>query len=165
MKLTSKLCTQLRSFLVRANEFGYANPNRVPTLEDDLSKSLGYSSGQWGICDSFFGGDPFGGREIVYYRSKPLWIMVYYGRVFAGDPEKIYSALRRALRKMPEYAPFRGPEYFYDKESGYEYRNSWGGDLEYFTGTEYIVAQQIHVVDPDSKIYVAHYSGGFVDLR
>lgn len=41
--------------------------------------------------DNFFGGEPYGGREVVFYEEKPVWMMVYYGWVAEGiesNPDK-----------------------------------------------------------------------------
>ena len=62
--------------------------------------------------DNFFGGEPYGGRMVVFYKNKPIWTMVYYGWVekTVKDPNVVYRILRSALKQMPNDAPFRGPK-------------------------------------------------------
>ena len=74
--------TKLRKFLIKANKMGYAAGDTVEiTKEKDGSKTIAYKDGDWMFRDNYFGGEPYGGREVIFYKDKPIWMMVYYGWV------------------------------------------------------------------------------------
>ena len=148
----------LRKFLVAAHQAGYiVGDEKRWTKEVDGSTTIKFTQGDWTHSDNFFGGEPFGGRILVTYKSKPVWIMVYYGWVEADvDLNQFYKLLRNALKLMPESAPFRGPELYQEQE--YTYKNHWTGGLERYNGED-----QIH--KGDKLVYQANYFGGFVDQR
>jgi hypothetical protein len=148
------LCT----FLIDANKHTYATGNEsLQKKETDGSTTITYQKGIWSIHDNFFGGEPYGGREVVFYKNKPVWIMVYYGYIESDvAPETVYPTLQNALRHMPEKNPFRGPERFQD--GVYTYHNASIGNIEKFSGEEIIVVN-------NRKIYQARYIGGFIDRK
>ncbi len=148
----------LRQFLLESNRAGYAAGEKKHWIKEaDVSTTIPYESGEWRSHDNFFGGEPYGGRVVVFYRGKPVWIMVYYGWVAEGiETNPVYAALRRALERMPEESPFRGPKEY--SEDGYVYTNDWTGDLKQFSGEEKIFSQ-------DVPVYKANYMGGLVDQR
>lgn len=148
----------LRQFLIDSNKAGYAGGDSKKWIKEfDGSTIIPFEKGEWRSHDNFFGGEPYGGRSIVFHQDKPVWLMVYYGWVEEGmatDP--VYKVLRNALMEMPEDAPFRGPKEY--KESDFLYSNSWDGDVERFSGEEKITQ--------DGKlVYKANYMGGLVDKR
>lgn len=148
----------LRQFLVDSNKAGYAGGEEKNWVkETDGSTTIPFKKGEWKSHDNFFGGEPYGGRTIVSHEGKPTWMMVYYGWVSEGvatDP--VYGILRNALMQMPEDYPFRGPKEY--KEGEYVYTNSWGGELERFSGEE-------KIIQGEELIYKANYIGGLVDQR
>ena len=148
----------LRTFLVAANEAGYASGDeRQWAKEVDGSTTITFANGEWRLHDNFFGGEPYGGRSVVFFGARPVWIMVYYGWVEPGrNAAEAYSFLRKALRAMPAEAPFRGPGHF--EADGLIYANSWDGELSRFSGLE-------RITDRGSRIYEASYAGGIVDNR
>ncbi len=148
----------LIQFLLDANRAGYAaGVEKQWVKEKDGSTTITYESGEWKSHDNFFGGEPYGGRIIVFFRDKPCWMMVYFGSVEKEvDPNAIYPILRGALKRMPEEAPFRGPRQF--REGEYEYRNDWNGTVESYSGEERIMCN-------GAIVYQAHYRGGSVDRR
>lgn len=150
---------ELREFLMYCGKEGFASiqdDDRV--REKDQSTSITLTRGSWKFHDNYFGGEPFGGREIVSYKNKPVWIMVYYGR--ADDEKKdigpIYQILKKALAQVPEEAPYRGPKRFTD--GTWRYENNWKGNLDNFSGEEGIYYQ-------DHKVYFAKYVGGLLGIR
>ena len=149
---------ELARFLLDANKAGYASGNdNAWKKEPDHSKTITFTSGDWVMNDNFFGGEPYGGREIVFLRGNPYWIMVYYGEVDnAHDPKQIYPFLQKALSQPPEDMPLRGPESFQDGK--YTYKNTFRGNLDQFSGEEVIF-------EGDTQIYRASYLGGLVDQR
>lgn len=148
----------LRHFLVEANRAGYAGGNeRHWTKEPDGSTTIGFTAGLQRLHDNFFGGEPYGGRMVVFDDGRPAWMMVYYGWVAAElDANAVYSVLRKALMKMPEEAPFRGPAL--DTDGAFSYTNAWTGDVTRFSGEE-------RIYEAGAVVYATHYAGGLVDSR
>lgn len=147
----------LRKFLITSNKKGYAaGDNVTSTKEKDGSKTITYKEGNWSFHDNFFGGEPYGGREVIFYKGKPVWIMVYYGWVEKKikDIDSVYAFLQKSLANAPDEYPYRGPKEL--KEKNYSYENEWSGELNNFSGKE--------VINVDgNKIYEATYIGGLVD--
>jgi len=148
----------LRSFLIDSNKAGYAGGEEKKWVkESDGSTTIPFEKGPWKPYDNFFGGEPYGGRTVVFYEGKPYWIMVYYGWVAEGvENGPVYEILRKALAKMPEDHPYRGPKEFKDGE--YIYSNSWEGEIDRFEGEETILKGQ-------ELVYKANYIGGLVDQK
>lgn len=148
----------LKKFLLASNRAGYAGGEEEKWIKEaDGSTTIPFAEGDWRSHDNFFGGEPYGGRVIVFYGGKPVWIMVYYGRVEEGvQPDPIYSLLRDALKAMPEDYPLRGPKEL--KKESWTYQNSWQGDIDNYSGEETIA-------DNGKIVYRAHYMGGWVDKR
>lgn len=149
---------QLRQFLLDSNAAGYAGGEEKKWIkETDGSTTIPFEKGEWKSHDNFFGGEPYGGRIIVSYQNKPVWMMVYYGWVTDGmETNPIYAILRSALKQMPQDAPFRGPKEFV--EGGLKYVNSWAGDIKRYSGEE-------KIFQDEKLIYKANYFGGLVDQR
>lgn len=145
-------------FLVACNKAGYVNGNEKSWIkEKDSSTTISFTKGKWFAHDNFFGGEPYGGRLVVFYDKKPVWMMVYYGAVEEGvEVNDIYTVLRRALARMPIDAPFRGPKRY--KEGSWIYTNTWQGDAVCFSGKE-------QIRHGGNIVYKARYVGGFVDRR
>lgn len=148
----------LRKFLIESNAAGYAEGDSKKWVkEDDKSTTIPFKSGDWKSHDNFFGGEPYGGRTVVFYKENPAWIMVYYGWVEEGvEVDTVYKVLRGSLMQMPEEAPFRGPKEY--KEEEFTYTNTWNGDVERFDGEE-------KITQGEELIYKADYRGGLVDQR
>jgi hypothetical protein len=153
------LKAEVRRFLIAANLRGYASDDVKNWIkEKDGSTTIVYEQGDWKMHDNFFGGEPYGGREVVFYKSKPVWMMVYYGVVVESeiDIKELYRFLQKALKEDPESNPYRGPRNF--KEESLEYTNVWTGEADNFSGEE-----TIHKLG--EKVYWAKYIGGFIDRR
>lgn len=155
---------ELEAFLDEANKAGYsAGESREWVKESDGSTTIAYESkdGLWRYHDNFFGGEPYGGREVVFREDKAVWMMVYYGEVIDKELNKneVYTFLRQALSQADPELPVRGPkelkETINDKEWLYE--TSWEGDMTGFLGRESIKLN-------GQEIYYANYSGGPVDV-
>ncbi|MDO8620671.1 MAG: DUF5680 domain-containing protein [Candidatus Levybacteria bacterium] len=150
---------QLRKFLIDPENAGYETGDSKKWIkEKDGSTTIPFESGDWRMHDNFFGGEPWGGREVVFYKGKPAWIMVMYGSVDSSfnDFETVYKFLQKALRNQPEDLPLRGPKVF--REGNFVYKNKTEGDLENFIGKEEIYKDK-------KRIYRMNYSGGLVDQR
>jgi Domain of unknown function (DUF5680) len=148
----------LRQFLIVCNAAGYAGGDEKQWVkETDGSLTIPFARGGWRSHDNFFGGEPYGGRTVVFHDEKPVWLMAYYGWVADElDADPVYGLLRRALRQMPEELPLRGPAAY--REGEFTYTNAWRGTLTRFAGEEQIARG-------DQLIYQASYSGGLVDQR
>ena len=158
-KIEEKLLN-IKKFLVEANKSGYAaGETKNWTKEVDCSQTIVYESpdGNWLYHDNFFGGEPYGGRTIVFYRGEPYWLMVYYGRVEDKvETDSVYGILRNALKQMPEDYPFRGPKEYKEKE--FIYKNNWQGEVDKFSGEE-------RIFQNGKPVYKANYVGGLVDQK
>lgn len=149
----------LHHFLLDSNQAGYAGGEEKKWLkEPDGSTTIPYEKGEWRSQDNFFGGEPYGGRIVVFHRNKPVWIMVYYGQVAAGiKSDPVYAVLREALKAMPTEAPFRGPTQYTHQDL--TYLNTWQGDIPRYSGEEKIIDNRGNI------IYQANYQGGLVDQQ
>lgn len=148
----------LQQFLIASNAAGYAEGDSKKWIkEDNQSTTIPFESGDWRSDDNFFGGEPYGGRTVVFYKGNPTWMMVYYGWVEDGvDADLVYKVLRGALMKMPEEAPYRGPKEY--KQEEFTYTNTWNGNVERFDGEE-------KITQGEKVIYQASYRGGLIDQR
>jgi len=148
----------LRQFLVDSNNAGFAGGEEKKWIkEPDGSTTIPFEKGQWKSHDNFFGGEPYGGRTVVFFEGKPFWVMVYYGCVEEGiEANLVYGVLRGALKQMPEDFPFRGPKEF--KDGDFTYTNSWDGKVDRFAGEE-------QITQGEKLIYKANYLGGLVDQK
>ena len=148
----------LKQFLFDSNKAGYAAGDVKKWIkEPDDSTTISFEKGPWRSHDNFFGGEPYGGRTIVFLEGKPYWMIVYYGWVAETvESNPVYRVLRNALMQMPKDYPYRGPKEY--KDRGYTYTNSWKGEVDRFVGEEKI--QQ-----GGKLIYRANYMGGLVNQR
>ena len=149
---------QLGDFLVKANQAGYASNESVIADAADGSHTIVFESGGWRFEDNFFGGEPYGGREVIAVDGHVEWMMLYYGWIAPTDLSNndVYKFLRHALMRVPGDKPYRGPDSYV--EGALEYRNRVGGELRNFDGVETILQS-------GNEIYRARYFGGLVDQR
>ena len=147
---------KLKEFLIKSNRVGYAGGQEKQWVKQpDGSTTIEFVKDEWRSHDNFFGGEPYGGRLVVFYKDKPVWIMVYYGWVKPGiEPKSVYPTLQNALKKMPKNAPFRGPAKYQEKD--FIYTNQWIGDVDRYSGKE-------QIKKGDKLAYKASYIGGLVD--
>jgi Domain of unknown function (DUF5680) len=149
--------TALLQFLLDASRRGYAaGGSAVKTREADHSTTIVLEHGDWRFHDNYFGGEPYGGREVVFLGGQPVWMAVYYGQVDDANVDSVYSFLQRALREAPPEFPVRGPDAF--TEGRFSDRNAYEGDVMRFWGQETIHAD-------GRLVYTARYGGGLVDRR
>jgi hypothetical protein len=147
---------KLRSFIFEASRATYASGDEsMKEKQDDGSTTIRYASDEYRYHDNYFGGEPYGGREVVFLNNKAIWMMVYYGLVHEGVMAKeIYPFLMESLSNTPSEMPYRGPELF--ENGDFRYENALSGTIEYFSGTEKIFKNGVCV-------YEASYIGGIVD--
>ena len=95
---------EIKEFLQIANRSGYGNPDVKIKPTVDGGQIIQHQSGDWCFSDRFYGGQPYAGQEIIYYKDDPVWAMQYRGWLTdesfnSGD---IYSFLRKALLEAPD---------------------------------------------------------------
>lgn len=148
---------ELENFLVKANK-PHADGTAKMKNESDNSRSIEFELRDYRMHDNFFGGEPYGGRQVIFYKGKPVWMCVYYGQVHntGSSSSSVYAFLRLALQHPENGKPYRGPDNFSKGE--FEYKNKVEGAIDSFSGEEYISKG-------GKQIYWAKYFGGLVDQR
>jgi len=149
---------ELKAFILEASKNTYASEDKnIRQIQKDKSTTITYKKDDWKYHDNYFGGEPYGGREVVFYKDQPVWIMVYYGWVVKGNnPNDVYGILAKALRNAPSDMPYRGPKELIDGDC--RYVNILNGEVENFNGEE-------KIYKGDTLIYCAKYIGGLVDQK
>lgn len=143
---------ELKQFLMRAN-MPHALGEAKTAKESDGSRTIEYGDGDYYMHDNFFGGEPYGGRLVVFYKAQPLFLEAYYGQTTRpADP--VYDFLREALQHPDNDNPFRGPAQY--KKDNLTYKSITEGNVANHTVKEYIY-------DGDEEIYWAVFIGGLVD--
>ncbi len=148
---------ELKAFIDESSKAGYEGEDlQYETKEADGSTTLSYESGEWKFHDNYFGGEPYGGRTVYFYKGKPVHLTVFYGYTEqVENPDEVYKFLRKSLRSADK-EEFRGPKEF--KEGNLLYTSKLEGDLEKFTLEEKIFRD-------GQEIYKAYFFGGLVDQR
>lgn len=148
----------LKQFIFEASRATYDSGDPlVKQKEEDGSTSIRFQKKGYKYHNNFFGGEPFGGREVVFLKNKPIWMMVYYGTASPeAEPQEVYSFLKKALSHSTVDMPYRGLADF--KVGRWRYENSLVGDVEKLSGTEKIFKD-------DMCVYEANYFGGLIDHR
>ena len=147
---------KLKEFILEASRNTYASEDvNIRVKQEDNSTTIIYEKDDWKYHDNYFGGEPYGGREVVFYKGKPVWMMVYYGWVVEGNnPNDVYGILTKALRNSNIDMPYRGPKELIEGES--KYVNELKGNVNNFYGEE-------KIYKGDVLLYVAKYMGGLID--
>ena len=157
MKIVKNKIMKLNKFLVKAKKNTYASNGEGGEKKlEDGTKELTYIEGEYKYRDRYFGNRAFIGQEIVWQNGKAVWGMNYYGRMLSDsiDMEKLYSFLKKALLKVNELKPFRGPEIL--DEGDFLYGSSTYGSLKDFHGEEGIFYL-------NHKVYRLWYHGGIIE--
>lgn len=143
-------------FLVRAKINGYATGGEgKEKILDDGSREFLYEENEFIYKDSYFGFNPFIGREIIKKNEKIYWEMYYSGICFLdrNGAEKVYEFLKKALQKIKISRPYRGPISFL--ENDYFYINFFIGGIRNFHGAERIYFNEV-------LVYECYYRGGIL---
>lgn len=143
---------ELKTFLMKAN-IPHATGRAEIISEADGSRTIEYSEGDYRMHDNFFGGEPYGGRLVIFFKNKPVFMEVYYGQT-SRPADKVYDFLREALQHPDKDNPYRGPAEY--TKGQFTYKSSTEGDI-----TNHIVKEFIY--DGDDEIYWAVIIGGLVD--
>ena len=147
---------QLNHFIVQAKAATYIGDGQRTKSSRTGSHDLKFQEGSFSYLDSYFGGIDFIGQEVVYYLDEPVWAMNYYGRII--KPEKITASevgqiLKSSLSIMYQQGRFLGG--FEHTIEANIYTDTNQGDLESFTGQEWITLDGV-------KVYELVYHGGLV---
>ena len=151
---------ELSSFLVKAKTKTYAavDSQEISSQRPGF-KELEFLEEDWNYRDSYAGFFMAPGQEIVYFKNNPTWAMAYSGGMipeFHGDldfAKQTFNFLKKALSKVEESRPFRGPENL--KEGDWEYVDSTKGDITDFIGTERILYK-------GKEVFKQNYIGGLI---
>ncbi len=143
---------ELGAFLARAKAGSYAadDPGRIRRMEDGGDEAA-HEEGVFRYRDRWYGETRFTGEEVVWREGRPCWAMSYLGVTGASAPPEFPHFHKRALRRVPPDAPFRGPALH--REGDLVYVNEWSGDLAAFRGVE-------RAFLGDREIYRLEYQGG-----
>ncbi|PIP27378.1 MAG: hypothetical protein COX30_02205 [Candidatus Moranbacteria bacterium CG23_combo_of_CG06-09_8_20_14_all_39_10] len=147
---------ELINFILKAKKSTYANAeDDSKKILSDGSKEFTYADGSYSYRDRYFGSDPFTGQEVVFFNNKAVWIMNYHGYILDKTVSEsiVYNFLKRALMKVSESAPFRGPAKFIDGD--YQYASEFMGNPTSFSGIETIYFK-------NKKIYELYFHGGVI---
>lgn len=147
---------KLREFILKASRATYASGNEsIKEKQEDKSTTIRFEDDEYRYHDNYFGGEPYGGREVIFLNKKPIWMMVYYGFVDpSAEAKEVYPFLMASLSKATLEMPYRGPELY--EEANFKYENKITGTTDKFYGKEKIFKDQV-------CIYEASYIGGLVD--
>jgi hypothetical protein len=147
----------LLEFITNAHKHTYAAPKEIkkqykcetPILSGH--KDYEFVEGDFKYHDSYAGWSWPPGKEVIFYKEKPVWCMSYQGK--ANDDlseefiEKIYSFLKQALMNIDKDMPFRGPKEF--SEGDFRYTFKIKGNYSYFVGQERVFYKEESVFFQD----------------
>jgi len=153
------LLQNLQKFLVKAKKYTYASGEENKKIKEiDHSTTLIFEEWDWKYHDNYFGWEPYGGRELVFFQDKPVYIMTYYWRVNeeVSDVGDLYKILQEALTLIPESNPYRWPEKYINWD--YAYSNKFIWNVDNFSGEEIIEYKS-------EEVYKAKYIWWLVDQR
>lgn len=150
------MSSNLFPFLTEAKRQTYAAGGEPAPPLIPGSHQYEYRSGDWLYRDIYYGGEFFAGQEMVFYRNRPWWSMVYSGGVKAEQPPgaEIYTFLQSALKLVDPSMPYRGPSTYQQGE--YRYACAVRGEPEWFEGVEIIFFRE-------KVVYQLTFSGGMIE--
>lgn len=147
---------KLKQFLINAKKNTYASggENKAKTILNGAKEYI-FIDNDFKYIDRYKGHKKFNGEENVLQNNKIIWKMKYEGKILSKKilADDIYSFLRKALKKIPNGKPMRGPKELINKE--YKYINSINGDIEKFFGEEKIFHK-------DELVYSLIYNGKII---
>jgi hypothetical protein len=147
---------KIKEFVLKAGKATYASGQvDMRKKQPDKSTTITFKDGEYLYHDNYFGGEPYGGREVVFCNKEPVWMMVYYGWVnHEQKADEVYNILMSALRMATLNMPYRGPKLY--KKNEWRYTNEINGEFKRFSGTE-------KIFKGDYLVYEASYMGGLVN--
>ncbi len=147
---------ELETFIVRAKKRTYVGGASKLLSYRLGSKDVQLIDGDWAYHDCYFGESDFIGQEVIYYRSKPIWAMNYFGYIL--DPTQITSSeagkmIMKSLSEMYSEERFLGA--FEHIEADLIYKDFNEGDFKFFKGNERIYRN-------NKPVYELVYHGGLL---
>lgn len=150
---------ELRSFLVKAKKSTYASWDFADKItEENKSTTLIFEEWDRKYHDNYFWWEPYGWREVVFFKGSPIYIMVYYGWVKNNTDNiwDVYKTLQSALHLIPQEKPYRWPTEYKNWEYIYSNRFTW--EVDNFSWEEEITLNW-------KEVYKAKYVWWLVDQR
>ncbi|MEK7459540.1 MAG: DUF5680 domain-containing protein [Patescibacteria group bacterium] len=155
-----KFILNLNNFLGMAMLKTYAGGGMEVNSKEEGFRELEYKDGDFYYKDSFGGHRQSWGREVVWYKDKPVWSQLYGGgmeKKYQNDKKfthETFDFLKKAMsagEKKEMFQP-RGPTEYIEGDWKYEAR--WTGNIERFLGHEDILYK--------SEVVFTHdFFGGF----
>lgn len=147
---------KLHDFILAAKAASYVGGGAPVESCRTGSHDLVFEQGDFSYLDSYFGGSDFIGQEVVYEIERPVWAMNYYGVI--RKPEKISASeagamIKASLSRMYAAGRFLGG--WEHHKGNLVYHDTSSGDLEYFSGREWIEKDA-------ERVYELVYHGGLI---
>lgn len=150
---------RIKVFLLKARQNTYAADEGKVKPQIPGTKQLEYREGDFLYRDIYAGEERFQGHEIIYFRSKPVWGMLYEGGIVHTPDnvttEVVYSFLRRALIDQNQTARLFGSSDY--EVDDFLYRDVAAKDFPNLVGDEVIVSKKSFTI-----YYSLNYLGGWI---
>jgi len=145
---------ELEKFLLKARTKTYATGTGTskPLLPDSVQYE--FQEGDYSYQDIYYiGNGIFPGLETVFYKSRPVWSMSYFGDFSGMTEDQTDTMLRKALIDLWETTRIYN---HVEKDYGnFMYICDANGTLDKLSGTEEIYVN-------NEKVYYFKYVGGFI---
>ena len=67
---------EIKQFIFDASQATYASGDEsIKKKQSDGSTTIEFIQGDFTFHDNYFGGEPYGGREVVFHQGKAVWMM------------------------------------------------------------------------------------------
>ncbi len=124
---------ELSEFIVEGNlETWAAGKGEVEPTRPGRIRHV-YERGDWKLDDEYRAYFKAPGETAVSYKGVEVWVMAYGGTGMREGYDKLapptFQLLQRALTNVTQGLPFRGPEYYSEKEGDWEYFFEHKGDI------------------------------------
>lgn len=167
-------------FLVEAKKAGYAGNGEYILNEKTGFKEFEFKKDGLIYRDSYVGNIFIQGHETVHIGKTPIWGMSYGGGIISteeitkGNVPQIFAFLKKALGKVGNNSPFRGPATYirgdltHGKDDLYLYIDRNIGNMCHVKGTEKIFHnmelgkkrdKQVKLL---GKVYELNYVGNLI---
>ena len=147
---------KLTSFLTDARSNTYAGSGGIVKPAFPGSTQLEYKKGDWLYRDVYnLGNGIFMGLETVYFKSKPVWSMCYYGDFTKMTEKEIDKILRVALIKYKDKTRLWHQIQWKKENFKYLCTPDFKVGIEKIAGLEEIYKGK-------EKVYYLFYAGGFI---
>lgn len=146
----------LEKFIVEAKSYTYVGDGKKSLSYRPNSIDLQYHNPPYAYLDSYFGGTDFIGQEVVYFETRPVWVMNYYGYILRPDMIEAAQAgkvIKASLTQLYLEGRFLGG--FEHPIDQYTYTDTNEGDFSHFKGLEWITYR-------GERVYELVYHGGLV---